>query len=55
MRKYFWRNFILIFSVAVISLGIQLGMLAVQYRSSRAEWVDNIYTQFVAKMDSSIE
>ncbi|MCR5760788.1 MAG: HAMP domain-containing histidine kinase [Sphaerochaetaceae bacterium] len=55
MKRYFWRNFILIFSVAVITLGVQLGILIIQYRSSRGDWVDSVYSDFVGKVDSKLE
>lgn len=55
MKKYFWRNFILIFSVAVITIVVQLGILIFQYRTSRSEWMENVYTRFVQRTDTKLE
>ncbi len=55
MKKYFWRNFILIFSVAVITIVVQLGILIFQYRSSRTEWMESVYTRFVQRTNTRVE
>ncbi|MCR4677065.1 MAG: HAMP domain-containing histidine kinase [Sphaerochaetaceae bacterium] len=54
MKKYFWRNFILIFSVAVITLVIQNGILFLQYNSSQNQWKKEAYSDFVKSADLKI-
>lgn len=54
MKKAFFRYFISIFSIAVMVLLIQFGVLMLQYRTSRSRWMNDIYDDFVLSVQQAI-
>ena len=54
MRKLFLRYFISIFSIAVIVLLVQLGVLLLQYRTSQERWKNEVYDDFVVSVENAI-
>ncbi|MBQ3316834.1 MAG: hypothetical protein IJG69_02695, partial [Spirochaetales bacterium] len=54
MRKLFFRYFISIFSIAVVVLLVQFGVLLLQYRTSQDRWKNKVYDDFVVSVENAI-
>ena len=54
MRKLFFRYFISIFSIAVVVLLVQFGVLLLQYRTSQGRWKNEVYDDFVVSVENAI-
>ena len=54
MKKLFFRYFISIFSIAVVVLLIQFGVLLLQYNISQNRWKVRVYEDFVADRKSVV-
>ena len=54
MKKLFFRYFISIFSIAVVVLLVQFGVLLLQYRTSQNRWKNEVYDDFVVSVENAI-
>ena len=54
MKRLFFRYFLSIFSIAVIVLLVQFGMLVFQYRVSQDRWKDRVYDDFVVSAQDAM-
>ena len=54
MKKLFFRYFISIFSIAVVVLLIQFGVLLLQYNISQNRWKVRVYEDFVASSQETM-
>ncbi|MBP5163022.1 MAG: HAMP domain-containing histidine kinase [Spirochaetales bacterium] len=54
MKKLFFRYFLSIFSIAVVVLLIQFGVLLLQYRTSQDRWKNEVYDDFVVSVENAI-
>ncbi|MBR0521256.1 MAG: HAMP domain-containing histidine kinase [Spirochaetales bacterium] len=54
MKKLFFRYFISIFSIAVVVLLVQFGVLLLQYRTSQDRWKNKVYDDFVVSVENAI-
>ena len=54
MKKLFFRYFISIFSIAVVVLLVQFGVLLLQYRTSQDRWKNEVYDDFVVSVENAI-
>ena len=46
MKRVFFRYFLSVFSIAVLVLLVQFGMLVFQYRVSQDKWKSRVYEDF---------
>ena len=55
MKKAFFKYFISIFSITVVTLLLQSVILVVQYSHSQTKWKTSVYNDFVDALEESIE
>ncbi len=55
MKKAFFKYFISIFSITVVTLLLQSVILVVQYSHSQTKWKTGVYNDFVDALEESIE
>ncbi len=55
MKKLFFKYLISIFSITLVAILIQCTMLFLRYSYSQNEWKINVYDDFVASLEASIE
>lgn len=55
MKKAFFKYFISIFSITVVTILLQSVILVVQYSHSQTKWKTSVYNDFVDALEESIE
>jgi len=54
MKRVFFRYFLSVFSIAVVVLLVQFGMLVFQYRVSQDKWKDRVYEDFAVSAQEAM-